>query len=87
MDAPVEVANQAQLHRAERELSGKISFENVSFGYVAGKTRADEVSVLKQNQGQIVGIFGMTGAGKTTLLGCYRGFTTPRRGRAFSRWK
>jgi ABC-type multidrug transport system fused ATPase/permease subunit len=61
-------------------LSGKIVFENVSFGYSPQKPALSDIS-FESRPGQIVGIFGMTGSGKSTLLGMLPRFYDPHRGR------
>lgn len=48
-------------------LTGRIRFENVTFGYKPGERVLNAIS-FETAPGQVVGIFGMTGAGKSTLL-------------------
>jgi len=79
MDTPVDVQSKPNA-LAPGRLSGKIIFENVTFGYVPEKPALEEVS-FEAKPGQIVGIFGMTGAGKSTLLGMIPRFYDPQRGR------
>jgi ATP-binding cassette subfamily B protein len=47
-------------------LSGDISFSNVSFGYDAGRTVLEDIS-LKVNAGETIAFVGPSGAGKTTI--------------------
>jgi ABC-type multidrug transport system fused ATPase/permease subunit len=79
MDTPVEVQSKPDAIKPGR-LSGKIIFENVTFGYTPGKPTLDGIS-FEAKPGQIVGIFGMTGAGKSTLLGLLPRFYDPQQGR------
>lgn len=64
----------------DRELDGKIVFDNVSFEYEEG------ISVLKNisfslNEGQKVAIVGPTGAGKTTIVNLLSNFYRASSGR------
>jgi ATP-binding cassette subfamily B protein len=61
-------------------LTGRIIFDNVTFGYSAQEPVLRGVS-FETRPGQIVGIFGMTGAGKSSLLGLIPRFYDPQRGR------
>jgi ATP-binding cassette subfamily B protein len=79
MDTPVEVQSKPNAIKPGR-LSGKIIFENVTFGYTPGKPTLDGLS-FEAKPGQIIGIFGMTGAGKSTLLGLLPRFYDPQQGR------
>ncbi|MGH7941883.1 MAG: ABC transporter ATP-binding protein [Limisphaerales bacterium] len=79
LDTPVEVQTKSNAILPGR-LTGKIVFENVTFGYSPEKPALSGVS-FESRPGQIIGIFGMTGSGKTTLLGMLPRFYDPRRGR------
>jgi ATP-binding cassette subfamily B protein len=79
MDTPVEVQSKPGAIKPGR-LSGKIIFENVTFGYTPGKPTLDSIS-FEAKPGQIIGIFGMTGSGKSTLLGLLPRFYDPQQGR------
>jgi len=79
MDTPVEVQSKPGAIKPGR-LSGKIAFENVTFGYTPGKPTLDGIS-FEAKPGQIIGIFGMTGSGKSTLLGLLPRFYDPQQGR------
>ena len=62
------------------DVRGKITFENVSFGY--GNTRQALRNVkLEVFPGQVVGIVGSTGAGKTSLVSLVLRFFDPDEGR------
>ncbi|MBE6155641.1 MAG: ABC transporter ATP-binding protein [Firmicutes bacterium] len=54
-------------HLSKSKVKGEIEFQNVRFGYDAGKTIINDFSI-KVNPGQKVAIVGPTGAGKTTLV-------------------
>jgi ABC-type multidrug transport system fused ATPase/permease subunit len=79
MDTPVEVESRAGAVKPAR-LTGRMLFENVTFGYHAGKPVLTEIS-FESKPGQVIGIFGMTGAGKSTLLGLVPRFYDPTAGR------
>ncbi|HEY1788907.1 MAG TPA: ABC transporter ATP-binding protein [Verrucomicrobiae bacterium] len=79
LDTPVEVQSKPNAIVPAR-LSGKIVFENVTFGYLPEKPALSGVS-FESRPGQIVGIFGMTGSGKSTLLGMLPRFYDPQKGR------
>lgn len=61
-------------------LTGRLVFEDVTFGYQANNSVLREIS-FEAKSGQVVGICGMTGAGKSTLLGLLPRFYDPQRGR------
>jgi len=79
LDTPFDVQNKPGAVLPVR-LTGRMSFENVTFGYHPDKPVLTEVS-FEAKPGQIIGIFGMTGAGKSTLLGLVPRFYDPQRGR------
>lgn len=79
LDTPVEVESKPNAIVPAR-LSGKITFENVTFGYSPEKPALQDVS-FESRPGQIIGIFGMTGSGKSTLLGMLPRFYDPHKGR------
>ncbi|HTV43130.1 MAG TPA: ABC transporter ATP-binding protein [Candidatus Sulfotelmatobacter sp.] len=79
LDTPVEVQSKPNAIVPAR-LSGKITFENVTFGYSPEKPALQDVS-FESRPGQIIGIFGMTGSGKSTLLGMLPRFYDPHKGR------
>jgi len=63
-----------------KTLSGRIAFENVTFGYSPEHPVLHDIS-FQTEPGQVVGIFGMTGAGKSTVLSLIPRFYDPQRGR------
>jgi ATP-binding cassette, subfamily B, bacterial len=79
LDTPVEVQSKPGAIAPAR-LSGRIVFENVTFGYSPEKPVLSDLS-FESRPGQIIGIFGMTGSGKSTLLGMLPRFYDPQRGR------
>jgi ABC-type multidrug transport system fused ATPase/permease subunit len=79
LDTPVEVQSRPDAVKPAR-LTGRITFENVTFGYAAEKPVLTGVS-FEAKPGRVVGIFGMTGAGKSTLLGLIPRFYDPHAGR------
>jgi ABC-type multidrug transport system fused ATPase/permease subunit len=79
LDTPLDVENKPAALVPAR-LTGRMIFENVTFGYRADKPVLTDVS-FEAKPGQIIGIFGMTGAGKSTLLGLIPRFYDPQRGR------
>ena len=79
LDAPSEVENKPNA-RTPARLTGRITFENVTFGYLAETSVLQGVS-FEAAPGQVVGIFGMTGAGKSSLLSLIPRFYDPQRGR------
>jgi ATP-binding cassette subfamily B protein/subfamily B ATP-binding cassette protein MsbA len=61
------------------EVSGRIGFENVSFGYTDDQPVLSEID-LQIEPSQIIGIVGGTGAGKSTLLSLVPRFYDPTHG-------
>ena len=49
------------------QVRGNVEFQNVSFGYVKGKTIIHNLN-MKAEAGKLVAIVGPTGAGKTTII-------------------
>jgi ATP-binding cassette subfamily B protein len=79
LDTPIDVQSRPGAIVPAR-LTGRIVFEDVTFGYLADKPVLSGVS-FEAKPGQVVGIFGMTGSGKTALLGLLPRFYDPSRGR------
>lgn len=65
LDEPEEVADVTE--HLTHDLTGQVSFENVSFQYVADKRLIQNFN-LDVKPGEMVAIVGPTGAGKTTLI-------------------
>ena len=78
LDTPEEVKSRPDA-RAPARLTGRIVFENVTFGYHPGTPVLKGVS-FSAEPGQIVGIFGVTGAGKSSLLSLIPRFYDPQHG-------
>ena len=57
-----------------------LTINNLSFGYHAGKTILDSIS-LAVEQGEVLGILGPNGTGKTTFIKCINRILQPRSGR------
>ncbi len=79
LDAPVEIESKPDavpLPRAQ----GRVTFENVSFGYKAEDLVLQDVS-FSVEPGQCVAIVGATGAGKSTILSLIPRFYDPDAGR------
>jgi len=62
------------------QLTGRMVFENVTFGYHANQPVLTDVSFTAK-PGQVVGIFGLTGSGKSSLLSLLPRFYDPVAGR------
>ncbi|MBT2520131.1 ABC transporter ATP-binding protein [Arthrobacter sp. ISL-28] len=79
LDAP-EIPPEGRAKAGEKRLSGRIDFDDVTFGYVPGipAVRGVTFSVLP---GQTVAIVGHTGAGKTTVVNLLMRFYEPDSGR------
>ena len=59
--------NSAPVNLANAEITGKVEFRNVHFGYNPEKTIINDFSATA-NPGQRIAIVGPTGAGKTTMV-------------------
>jgi ATP-binding cassette subfamily B protein len=79
LDTPIDVQSRPGAIVPAR-LTGRIVFEDVTFGYLADKPVLSGVS-FEAKPGQVIGIFGMTGSGKTALLGLLPRFYDPSHGR------
>jgi len=62
------------------QLTGRMVFENVTFGYHANQPVLTDVSFTAK-PGQVIGIFGLTGSGKSSLLSLLPRFYDPVAGR------
>ena len=79
LDTPTEVESKSGAFVPTR-LSGRVEFDNVSFGYLPDTPVLQDISFVA-NPGQVVGVFGMTGAGKSSLLSLVPRFYDPHAGR------
>jgi ATP-binding cassette subfamily B protein len=79
LDTPSEVQNHPRAVIPGR-MTGRVLFENVTFGYVPGAPVLRDIS-FEAAPGQVVGIFGMTGSGKSSLLSLIPRFYDPWSGR------
>jgi ATP-binding cassette subfamily B protein len=79
LDTPSEVRSRPNPIPPGR-LSGRIVFEDVTFGYTP-QSRALESISFAAAPGQVVGIFGLTGSGKSSLLSLVPRFYDPQHGR------
>jgi ABC-type multidrug transport system fused ATPase/permease subunit len=79
LDTPIDVQSRPGAIVPAR-LTGRIVFEDVTFGYLTDKPVLSGVS-FEAKPGQVIGIFGMTGSGKTALLGLLPRFYDPSHGR------
>jgi ATP-binding cassette subfamily B protein len=65
---------------APPRLTGRVVFENVTFGYESESPVLRDIS-FEARAGQVIGIFGMTGSGKSSLLALIPRFYDPQKGR------
>ena len=79
LDAPLEVAD-PEVSRQPQVLQGRITFEDVDFGYAKEQPVLSNLS-FELEPGACVAILGATGAGKSTLLSLIPRFYDPTRGR------
>jgi ATP-binding cassette subfamily B protein len=79
LDTPVAVQSRPGATKPG-QLTGRMVFENVTFGYHADQPVLTGVSFTAK-PGQVVGIFGMTGSGKSSLLSLLPRFYDPSAGR------
>ncbi len=82
LDMPMSVATKPGAI-VPKTVTGRIVFDNVTFGYSAENPVLRHVSFQAQ-PGQVIGIFGMTGSGKSSLLALIPRFYDPQHGRILS---
>ena len=82
METIPEVRDEPEAKEFQERIHGRISFENVSFGYGYGtaETVLKDISFTAE-AGETVAILGATGAGKTTLANLLPAFYRPTSGR------
>ncbi len=72
---------QKQFIRVEKkQVTGNITFENVSFGYRDGEKLLKDINI-KINPGEKIAIIGANGCGKSTLINLLLRFYKPQEGR------
>ncbi len=65
---------------AKHPISGKMSFENVSFAYPGSLSPALDRLTFEVAAGQVIGVVGRSGSGKTTLTRAIQGIEVPQSG-------
>ena len=78
LDTPAEV-DDAPRGRSHGTVRGAVRFDHVTFGYRAGTTVIDDMS-LEADPGQVIALVGPTGAGKTTIINLLTRFYEIARG-------
>lgn len=79
LDTPTEVDSKAGA-RSVTSMAGRITFEQVTFGYEPGAPVLAGIH-FEARPGRVIGVFGMTGAGKSSLLSLIARFYDPQQGR------
>ncbi len=80
MDAPAEPVFQPG-RAALPEMTGRVTFEHVSFRYQAGGQEVLSDISFTAEPGAVIGLVGVSGAGKTTLVRLLQRLYVPERGR------
>jgi subfamily B ATP-binding cassette protein MsbA len=79
LDAAPEVGEENGLGEL-RDIRGEVEFQDVTFGYEAGKPVLHDINLVVQ-PGEIVALVGSSGAGKSTLVDLIPRFYDPQHGR------
>ncbi len=79
LDEPVSVDDKEEAYELG-DIAGKVEFENVTFGYEAGKEVLKNVS-FTVNPGERIALVGPTGAGKSTIVSLISRFYNINEGR------
>ena len=70
----------AHTRPAKHDITGRLSFEQVSFSYPGALIPALDRLTLDISAGQVVGVVGRSGSGKTTLTRLIQGIEVPQTG-------
>lgn len=77
--AEPQITNAPHARTSDKPLRGEITFENVSFGFVADKPVFEDIS-FHVNPGETVAFMGETGSGKTTIVNLLSRFYDVQKG-------
>jgi subfamily B ATP-binding cassette protein HlyB/CyaB len=78
MDHPPE--REANFKGVHPEITGEMSFENVTFRYAGAANPALDRVSFKVEEGQMIGVVGRSGSGKTTVTRMIQGIHQPQEG-------
>lgn len=79
LDTPLEIRDQEDA-RLMKEISGNITFDNVTFAYDSSKTILEGVD-FEVKKGEMIALVGPTGAGKSTIINLISRFYNVEGGR------